>query len=161
METDLILRRKCTFRSNGKQIVLVKKHYEKSAHVLMKAFLWSLYLPRYPNLTVEIPVSDRYKPDVVALDQVGVPIFWGEAGSIGTGKIRSLLRRYRYTHFAMAKWNSPLDSLFEIVTDALGGVKRDAPVDLLKFPEDSEAQFIDEDGQIRIVLDYLDWLRID
>ena len=160
METDLTLRRKWAFRAEGRQLVLVKKHYERSAHVLMKAFLWALYLPRYPNLTVEIPISDRYKPDVVAFDAEGLAIFWGEAGSIGIRKIRSLLRRYRSTHFAMAKWKSPLDPLLEIVTNALKGVKRAAPVDLLSFPGDSADRFIDENGRINISHANLDWMRL-
>ena len=160
METDLTLRRKWTFRVGDKQLVLIKKRYEKSTHVLMKAFLWALYLPRYPNLIVEIPLSDRYKPDVVALNAEGSAIFWGEAGSVGTRKIRSLLRRYRSTHFAMAKWESPLDPLLEIVTDALNGVKRAAPVDLLSFQGDSVDLFIDESGRINISHDYLDWVSL-
>jgi len=69
----------------------------------MKALLWALYLPHYPELTVEISIGDRYKPDVVALDAQGSPVFWGEAGQVGLTKIRSLLRRHRRTHFAIGQ----------------------------------------------------------
>jgi hypothetical protein len=44
---------------------------------------WALYLPLYPNLSVEIGVGDRYKPDVVALGEDGRPLFWAEAGQVG------------------------------------------------------------------------------
>lgn len=160
METDLLLRRKWTLRAQDKQIVLVKKHYEKSAHVLMKGFIWALYLPYYSNLTVEISVGDRYKPDVVKLDQQGMPEFWGEAGQISVEKIRSILKRYRSTHFAIAKWKSSLDPLIGIVEKALDGLKRSSPVDLIRFEEDSAQRFIDENGHITIDHDSLDWVRL-
>jgi hypothetical protein len=72
---DLYLRRKLTLRAHGEQVVFVKKKRERIEHVLMKAFLWALYLPEYPDLTVEIRVGDRYKPDVVGLDERGQPTF--------------------------------------------------------------------------------------
>ena len=65
MDQDLMLRRKWTFKAHGKQIVLVKKRNEQSRHVLMKAFLWALYLPSFPRLTVEVGIGERFKPDVV------------------------------------------------------------------------------------------------
>ena len=160
MESDLSLRRKWTFRAQGKQIVLVKKPYEKSVHVLLKGFIWALYLPYYPNVTVEVSVGDRYKPDVVALDQLGVPEFWGEAGEITVEKIHSLLRRYRSTHFAIAKWRSSLTPLTEMVKAGLAGLKRSSPVDLITFQEDDVERFIDEKGNISISHQVLDWLRL-
>jgi hypothetical protein len=86
---DLLLRRKWTLRAHGRQVVFVKKPVESSTHVLMKALLWALYLPAYPNLAVETGVGDRYRPDVVALDAQGEPVFWGEAGDVTVAKIRS------------------------------------------------------------------------
>ena len=109
MTDELFLRRKWTLRAHGRQVVFVKKPYESDTHVLMKALLWALYLPAYPELTVEIAIGDRYKPDVVALDARGEPGFWGEAGDVTTAKIRSLARRYRDTHFALAKWDTRLE----------------------------------------------------
>ena len=160
MTGDLFLRRKWTFRAHGKQVVFIKRSNERGTHVLMKAFLWALYLPTYPDLTVEIRVGDRYKPDVVALDEEGRPVFWAEAGQVGLEKIRSLLRRYRDTHFAVAKWETRLDPYVELVQDALEGLRRSAPVDLLCFPADSAERFIDEDGHVRVTLDDVEWVRI-
>ena len=160
MDNDLKLRRKVTLRAHGKQIVLVKKPNELSVHVLMKAFIWALYLPCYPNLHVEVPVGDRYKPDVVALNEKGTPEFWGEAGHIGPEKIRSLVKRYRSTHFTIAKWNKTFIPLRDIITDALDSIKRQRPVDLLNFPEDSIDRFIDRNGNIHIEHDSLEWVRI-
>jgi len=160
MGSELKLRRKWTFRAQGKQIVLVKKHYEKSVHVLMKGFIWALYLPHYPNLTVEVAIGDRYKPDVVALDELGVPAFWGEVGQITVEKIHSLLRRYRSTHFAIAKWSSSLNPLIDIVKAGLDGLKRSSPVDLINFQENDTERFIDEKGNISINHRLLDWVRL-
>ena len=124
MTSELFLRRKWTLRAHSRQVVFVKKSNERAEHVLMKAFLWALYLPMYPDLSVEVRVGDRYKPDVVALDEGGHPIFWAEAGQVGLDKIRSLLRRYRNTHFAIAKWATRLDPYVELVNGALEGLRR-------------------------------------
>jgi hypothetical protein len=160
MTSDLFLRRKWTFRAYGKQVVFIKRSNERSSHVLMKAFLWALYLPRYPDLSVEVRVGDRYKPDVVALGDDGHPVFWAEAGQVGLEKIRSLLRRYRDTHFAIAKWDTRLDPYLDLVSDALSGLRRSAPVDLFCFPADSAQRFINERGDIQLTMNDLEWVRL-
>jgi hypothetical protein len=154
-----MLRRKWTFRAHGKQVVFVKRSNERTTHVLMKALLWALYLPEYPDLLVEVSVGDRYKPDVVALDQLGQPLFWGEAGQVGVKKIRSLARRYRSTHFAVAKWDTSLELLLSTVTDALEGLDRGAPFDVINFPPESAERFINDRGYLDVTLDRLDWFR--
>ncbi|MCU0507875.1 MAG: hypothetical protein MUC34_05680 [Anaerolineae bacterium] len=156
---ELRLRRKWTLRAHGRQVVFVKKPIESTEHVVMKALIWALYLPQFPDLTVEIPVGDKYKPDVVSLDASGEPLFWGEAGDVSTAKIRSLARRHRRTHFALAKWNTRLAPLAAIVEDALNGLGRAAPFDLLSFPVDAAERFIDDDGVIRVTHDDLVWVR--
>lgn len=155
-----MLRRKWTLRACDQRIVLVKKQNERVEHVLMKAFLWALYLPKYPDLIVEIRVGDRYKPDVVSLGDEGRPCFWGEAGHVGVAKLRSLLRRYPYTHFAIAKWNTQLEPWVAIVRDILVQVPRFAPVDLLNIPNDSVERFVDERGTIRINHEAIDWINL-
>jgi hypothetical protein len=160
MNQDLMLRRKWTFRAHGKQIVLVKKRNEQSAHVFMKAFIWALYLPRFSDLTVEIGIGGRYKPDVVALSPEGSPLFWGEAGHIGTSKLRALLRRYGSTHFAIGKWDSPIKPFEGMVQSALKGTRRESPVDLLRFPRDSVKRFMDPSGTLHVSHDELEWIRL-
>ena len=124
MTTDLMLRRKWTLRAHGRQVVFVKKSNESSEHVLMKALLWALYLPDYPELTVEISIGDRYKPDVVALDAQGSPTFWAEAGQVGVDKIQSLVRRHRRTHFAL-NGQARAERLFKLTRAC--GAKRHLP----------------------------------
>ena len=157
---DLHLRRKLTLRAHGRQVVFVKKARESTEHVLMKAFLWSLYLPDYPDLAVEVPVGDRYKPDVIGVDAAGRPTFWGEAGKVSPDKIAALARRYRSTHFALAKWATRLDPHLAIVEDALDGLARSAPFDLLAFPPDAAERFIDERGSVAVTHADLAWHRL-
>jgi hypothetical protein len=155
-----MLRRKWTFRAHGKQVVFIKRSNERAAHVYMKAFLWALYLPDYPDLGVEIRIGDRYKPDVVEMGAWGEPHFWGEAGQVGTAKIRSLLKRYPSTHFAIAKWARNLEPLITLVTKALDGLDRKAPFDLISFSADSAERFIDERGHIQLTHEDVKWVRL-
>jgi hypothetical protein len=161
MTRDLFLRRKWTLRAHDHQVVFVKRRLESVSHVMIKALLWALYVPLYPEIIVERAIDDRYKPDLVSLDRQGRPIFWGEAGKVGAQKIESLARRYRRTHFAIAKWDQRLVPLAELVSDALRGVRRDAPFDLISFPADSAERFIDERGEIVIDFEDIEWLRVD
>jgi hypothetical protein len=140
--------------------VFVKGPDELAEHVIMKALLWALYLPSYPDVAVEIPIGDRYKPDLVQLDESGNPVFWGEAGDIRKAKIRSLVRRYRETHFAMGKWNTNLEPFIPIVSDAISGIRRTAPFDIICFPEDSAERFLAPDGTLQISFDDVRWVRL-
>ncbi|MBI5927910.1 MAG: hypothetical protein HY862_01265 [Chloroflexi bacterium] len=142
--------RKRMYHAHDRKIILAKGYNESSEHVLMKAFLWALYLPDYPTLTVEIRIGDRYKPDVVALNDEGKPLFWGEGGQVSMEKVRAVAKRYRSTHFAIAKWHTRLDSVEELVTEALKGIKRNAPFELINFPADSAERFLDEGGHLQI-----------
>ena len=165
MTTSSILsRRKWKLRAHGQHIIIVKGTHERFVHPLMKALLWGLYLPAYPNMSVEIHIGDKYKPDVIAFApgarlREGTPVFWGEAGQVNRHKIESLARRYPTTHFAIAKWNTRLEPHVEIVRRALSTTKRHAPFDLISFPEDI-AKFIDDDGNIHITPNDITWLRL-
>lgn len=156
------LRRKLTLRAHGEQVVFVKRAQERIEHVWMKAFLWALYLPDYPDLSVEVEVGDKYKPDVVDMDlRRGRPRFWGEAGHVGPEKIESLVDRYPRTHLAIAKWDRSLDAVRETVETAVHDVDRAAPVDLVRVPDDSAERVVDEKGRISIAWDDVSWTRMD
>jgi hypothetical protein len=160
MTRDLFLRRKWTLRAHGKQVVFVKRANERREHVLMKAFLWALYLPRYPDLAVELSVGSRYKPDAVSFDRYGNHLFWGEAGHVSPSKIHDLVGRHRETHFALAKWDAPLAFFVDIVREAVEKYEPSEPFDLLAFPPDSAGQFIDTRGNIDVSHAALDWVRL-
>ncbi len=156
---DLKLRRKWTFRAHGRQMVFIKKPFESEIHVLTKAFIWALYLPDYPFLSVEIKARNRYKPDVVQFDDEKEPVFWGEAGQVRLRKIRTLLRRYRSTHLVFAKWQINLEPFRRILEKETAGRRRSAPVDLISIPEDGDERFIRRDGTIRISFKNVSRLR--
>ena len=160
MTQDLFLRRKWILRAHGEQVVFVKRVNERREHVLMKAFLWALYLPEYQDLRVEVPVDDRSMPDVVSANVRGEPRFWGEAGQMSPRKIGSLVKRFPDTHFALAKWDAVLDPFIETVREALVAVPRRAPFDLLLFPPDSAERFVGRRGEVDLQHGDLDWCRI-
>ena len=163
MRTDLALRRTLSLRAHDgtgwRKLVLVKKRGEGIEHVLMKAVLWALYLPEYPDMAVEVGIGDTYKPDLVQLapppgglaygDEE--PVFWGEAGKVSEKKWRSLLRRFPDTHFALARWTSPegLRPHAEMLRRAMQGRTRRAPLDLLAVPPDA-SRLIADDGTISV-----------
>ena len=153
------LRQKWTFRAHGQQVVFVKNPIERPEHVFMKAFIWALYLPQYPESRVEINIGDRFKPDVVQMEH-DKPVFWGEAGVVSRQKIRKLVRKFKGTHFAMGKWEKNLKPFEELVRRELRGVKRSAPVDLICFGEDSAERFIRPSGDIEINFDDVEWLTL-
>ena len=160
MASDLALRRKLTLRAHGQALVLVKKPGEGLEHVLMKAFLWALYLPAYPALAVEVPVGDRYKPDVVQRDAEGRPVFWGEAGKVGAAKVRALGRRFPETHFAVAKWGERLAPHVAVVRKALDARPRSAPFELLGFPADAAERFLAPDGTVAVRFEDVERVRV-
>jgi hypothetical protein len=63
MMPELRLGRKWTFRAHGKQMVFIKKIFESDIHVLMKALIWAIFLPDYPDLSVEIQISEFVSND--------------------------------------------------------------------------------------------------
>ena len=145
------LRRKLTVRAHGRTLVLVKRAEESGEHVVQKALLWLRYLPRYPGLRVEqhLPGPSRYKPDLYALDATGQrPVFWGECGVVSADKLRTLVRTHPDCHFAFSKWATRLDLFAALVDDALAGLKRTAPVELIGFPPAADAWLDDDEPAV-------------
>jgi len=159
MNQELWLPRKWTFRAHGKQTVFIKKAFESDSHVLLKALIWALFLPDYPNLSVEIQIGERYKPDLVQMDDRGQPVFWGEAGRVSQRKTQALVKRFRSTHLVFAKWDTSLAPFHKMLLKATKSIQRAAPVDLISFPGDSRERFIDRDGTIQIAFEDVARLR--
>lgn len=168
---DPIIPRKWKLRAHDQHNVFVWGNQERSTHTLLKAFIWALYLPDYPHMSVEVRIGDRYKPDVVAFSGDAIaptavhtvmetPLFWGEAGAIGRTKIHNLVRKYPTTHFVIAKWNKSIKPTEKLVCQELKGVNRTAPYDIISFASDSHSQFIDNDGNITLSHNDLDWVRL-
>ena len=168
MASDLLLRRKLTLRAAGpdgdeRRVVFVKKPAEGIEHVLMKAMLWALYLPQYPEMLVEVPIGARYKPDLVqprpALDPASGPLFWAEAGHVGQKKLERLVKSYPDTHVVIGKWDAALRPHVRIVERALKGRERPAPFEFIRFPPDVR-RFFSDDGRIAIDVDDVEMIVI-
>lgn len=82
------------------------------------------------------------------------------ARAAGAEKIESLTRRYRSTHFVMAKWDATLEPFEVLVRDAVAGLDREARFDLIRFPADARDRFVGDRGEIRIDHDRLEWVRV-
>ena len=161
MKPELELRRKMTVRSGDRKLVVRKNSLERFEHVLMKIFIWHLYLPHFPGMIIEHRIRDRYRPDVVALDEESRPIFWGEAGVVTTAKIDSLLRRFPTTHLVLGKWEVRIEPWIDIVRRLLQRRKgRSAPVDLIRFPESAAFDGIDTTGRISLGFSDVECIRL-
>lgn len=166
MLSPVLNRRRWKLYAHNQHIVVKYGMGERLVHPLMKAYLWALYLPDYPSASIEIRIGDKYKPDVIAFaSQPAVyevnpqPLFWGEAGRTGKDKIHSIVKRFPDTHFAMSKWDARLDPYVDLVSEALKDVTRNAPFDIISFPEATE-QCVDNDGNITIGFEDIDWIRL-
>ncbi len=149
---DLVLPRKLTVRAHGRKLVLVKRAGESERHVLLKALVFGLYVATYPQLTVEVAIGKRYKPDLVALDGEGQPTFWAECGEIGRDKLAHLLRAYRRTHLVIAKQTGSLDPYLAVARSLRPTEERTPPVEFLNFPPDAH-RFLCADGEIAVSFD--------
>lgn len=164
--SPILNRRRWKLHAHNQSIVVKYGVRERFVHPLMKAYIWALYLPDYPSASIEIRIGDKYKPDVVAYDDKPAvyeanpqPLFWGEAGRTGKDKIQSIVKRFPDTHFAMSKWNTRLEPYIDLVSEALEGVKRSAPFDIISFPEESK-HCVDANGNITITFDDVSWVRL-
>lgn len=140
-DRELALARKLSLRVDGRRVVFHKRPYESTFHVLAKALGYALFRPLYPELRVEIPVRDRYRPDLIALEPGGEPLFWGECGGLSREKLRRLLRRYLRTHFAVFEPLKVFDQWAAFLQEGLRGLARQAPVELLGLPAQLECFF--------------------
>ncbi len=149
---------KLTVRAGGRKLVLAKRAWESERHVLLKALVFALYVRAYPNLAVERSIGHRYKPDLVALDAEGRLVFWAECGETGREKLAFLVKAFPATHLVIAK-QVPTQAPYEaMVRQALAGVRRTAPVELLNVPADA-ARFIGEDGAISVTFEEVEVVR--
>lgn len=76
----------------GRRVRLWQGTGESYEHVLLKALGYAMLVPRSPDLAIERPLGLRYKPDLVAVDDWGRILIWGECGAVGKRKIGWLLK---------------------------------------------------------------------
>lgn len=140
------IRRKLTLTVAGRKVVLIKNRQESLDHVLGKAILLEIYGRQFPETQVEVGLSDRYKPDLLAVDERGEPRFWGEVGQVKKKKIEQLLKRYPGTSFAFARHRLDPKGFEEILRTAAGKVvhRNNRFVDLVGLPEEKEPLFTEQ-----------------
>ena len=80
------------FRLAGNKVRLWQRTGESYEHVLLKALGFAMFFEAYPNLEIEKKVGLRYNPDLVARNENGEFIFWGEAGDNSFRKTYWLLK---------------------------------------------------------------------
>ena len=93
------------FRIAGERVTLHKKNGESYEHVLMKALGYAMFRPQFPNLEIERRIGLRYKPDLIALNDLGKPDFWGECGQVGLRKITWIAKHSGVRQLALFKFD--------------------------------------------------------
>ena len=73
MPSNQSIPRKWKLTAHGQHNVFAWGMNERAVHVIMKALIWALYLPEYPESRVEVRIGDKYKPDVVQLNAQDEP----------------------------------------------------------------------------------------
>ncbi len=91
------------FQLAGKRVRLWQRTGESYKHVLMKALGYAMFSTKFPQMEIETKVGLRYKPDLVARDEAGSFLFWGEAGENSLKKTNWLLKHARVGHLVLFK----------------------------------------------------------
>lgn len=91
------------FQLAGQRVRLWQRNGESYEHILMKALGYAMFVGEYPTLEIETKVGLRYKPDLIARDQSGNFLFWGEAGMNSLRKTNWLLKHTRVERLALFK----------------------------------------------------------
>lgn len=91
------------FQLAGKRMRLWQRTGESYRHVLLKALGFAMFAQKFPNLEIEKKVGLRYKPDLVAQNENGDFVFWGEAGENSFRKTYWLLKHARVEKLVLLK----------------------------------------------------------
>lgn len=91
------------FELAGEKVRLWQRTGESYEHVLLKALGYAMFVGEFPDLEIEKRVGLRYKPDLVAQNENGEFVFWGEAGENSLRKTAWLLKHARVEKLALLK----------------------------------------------------------
>jgi uncharacterized protein YaeQ len=105
------------FRIAGQRVTLYKKNGESYEHVLMKALGYAMFRPLFPQLEIERRIGLRYKPDLVALNDLGRAEFWGECGQVGLRKIGWIAKHSGAQQLVLFKFNILADHFLSQVRE--------------------------------------------
>ena len=115
------------FELAGRRVRLWQRRGESYGHVLMKALGYAMFVGRYPNLEVELPVGLRYKPDLVSLNEAGGGRpragarfrFWGECGMVSMRKVAWLLKHGDAERLVLFKTGSSVKAYTSELRDSV------------------------------------------
>jgi hypothetical protein len=107
------------FELAGRRVRLYKRLGESYEHVLMKALGYAMFVEEFPGLEIERRVGLRYKPDLVARDETGRFLFWGECGANSLRKTHWLLKHAGVERLALFKIGHNVVQLAEQLRDAV------------------------------------------
>src|ERR671921_2533168 len=116
------------FELVGRRVRLWQRRGESYGHVLMKALGYAMFVGRYPNLEIELPVGLRYKPDLVSLNEAegGRPRagarfrFWGECGMVSMRKVAWLLKHGDAERLVLFKTGAGVKAYTRELRDSVG-----------------------------------------
>ncbi|MCY7375053.1 MAG: hypothetical protein LH472_03680 [Pyrinomonadaceae bacterium] len=101
------------FQIAGQKVRFWQRAGESYGHILMKALGYAMFVSEYPALEIEVKVGLRYKPDLVARNDDGDFLFWGEAGANSLRKTAWLLKHTRTEKLALFKIGQNANQLVE------------------------------------------------
>jgi uncharacterized protein YaeQ len=107
------------FELMGRRVRLWKKLGESYEHVLMKALGYAMFAREFPGLEIERRVGLRYKPDLVARDETGRFLFWGECGANSLRKTNWLLKHAGVERLVLFKIGGNVAQLLEQLRAAI------------------------------------------
>jgi len=98
------------------RVFLTKKRGESLDHVLMKFLSWLLFY--HPDLRIEVPADQHYKPDLVRFDERGAPLQWVDCGQTAIKKLDRIASRNRKTLIDIVKPTERELRLFKDAADS-------------------------------------------
>jgi hypothetical protein len=132
------------FELAGRRMRLYKRLGESYEHVLMKALGYAMFVEEFPGLEIERRVGLRYKPDLVARDEAGRFLFWGECGANSLRKTNWLLKHAGVERLVLFKIGHNAVQLIEQLRAAVvARYRRPGRAILINFVEDIAARTIE------------------
>lgn len=107
---------------------------ESYHHVLMKALGFAMFAGKFPDLQIEKRVGLRYKPDLVAQNQFGEFVFWGECGANSIRKTAWLLKHAGVQKLVLFKIGQNINQLsLQLRTEIPARYRGDGRLSLINF----------------------------
>lgn len=107
------------FELAGRKVKLWQRTGESYEHILLKALGYAMFVEKFPNMEIEMRVGLRYKPDLVARNENGDFLFWGEAGENSLRKTAWLLKHARVERLVLLKLGINSEQLVKQLRDEI------------------------------------------